>query len=56
MKNKYRVSVEKPEGKKLFKNTGIHGRIILRWILRRYGYMIWWRVMWHNAETDNSLF
>jgi len=31
----YRVLVGKPEGKRQLGRTGIHGRILLRWILRK---------------------
>jgi hypothetical protein len=32
----YRVLVGNPEGKKLVKNPGIKGRIILKWIFRNW--------------------
>jgi hypothetical protein len=32
----YRVLVGKPEGKNHLEDTGIDGRIILRWIFRRW--------------------
>jgi hypothetical protein len=33
----YRVLVEKPEGKNHLGDKGIDGRIILRWIFRKWG-------------------
>ena len=38
----YRVLVRKPEGKKPFEDSGVDGRIILRWIFRKWvGGMEW---------------
>jgi hypothetical protein len=31
----YRILVRKPEGKRLLKNSGVYGRIILKWILEK---------------------
>jgi hypothetical protein len=50
----YRVLVGKPEGKNHWGDPGIDGRIILEWILRKWGYGLdwlaqdrdrWWRVV-----------
>jgi hypothetical protein len=36
--NAYRVSVATPEGKRHLENVGIHDRIILKWILKKYNW------------------
>jgi len=37
----YRVLVAKPEGKKHLGEPGIDGRIILSWIFRKWGVVVW---------------
>jgi len=37
----YRVLVGKPEGKDHFEDTGVYGRIILRWMFRRWDVGAW---------------
>jgi hypothetical protein len=36
----YRILVGKPGGKRHFGETGVDGRIILRWIFRKWGVRI----------------
>ena len=38
----YRVSVEEPEGKIHLEDPGVDGRIILRWIFRKWEVCIEW--------------
>jgi hypothetical protein len=35
VRNVYKISVGKPEGKRPIEDTGIDGRIILEWILQK---------------------
>jgi hypothetical protein len=42
----YRVSVDKPEG-----NPGVGGRIILRWIFRKWDVGVWTGSMWLRIGT-----
>ena len=37
----YRVLVETPEGKYHLENTGVGGKIILRWIFRKWDVRAW---------------
>jgi len=37
----HRVSVGKPEGKKPLGNSGVRGRIILKWIFRKWNVGAW---------------
>jgi hypothetical protein len=40
MRNGYKISVGKPERKYHLKDLSINGRIILEWILGKYGGMV----------------
>jgi hypothetical protein len=42
----HRVLVGKPEGKDHLGNPGVEGRIILRWIFRKWGLGVWTGVSW----------
>jgi hypothetical protein len=42
----YRGFVEKHEGKRRLGRSGIDGRIILRWILRKWGVGVWTGLIW----------
>jgi hypothetical protein len=37
----YRILVVKPEGKKHLEDQGVFGRIILRWIFRKWDVDVW---------------
>jgi hypothetical protein len=37
----YRVLVEKPEGKRPLRRPGVDGKIILRWIFRKWHVGAW---------------
>jgi hypothetical protein len=38
----YKILVRKPEGKRLLGRLDVHGRIILKWVLWRYGGRMYW--------------
>ena len=42
----FRVSVGKPEGKRPFGRLDVDGRIILRWISRKWEGVLWTRWSW----------
>jgi hypothetical protein len=42
----YRVLMGKPEGKNPLGRTGLDGRIILRWILRKWDVGLWNGSLW----------
>ena len=42
----YRVLVGKPEGKNHLVDPGVDGRIILRWIFRKWDVRIWTGLIW----------
>jgi hypothetical protein len=41
MKNEYKMLVRKPEGKRPLKDLGVYGKIILEWILVKWGGNLW---------------
>jgi len=50
----YRVLVGKPEGKRPFGRPGVHGRIILRWIFRKWDVGVWTRSIWLRIGTGGG--
>jgi hypothetical protein len=38
--------LKKPKGKDHIENPDVEGRIILKWILKKYGGMIWTVFIW----------
>jgi hypothetical protein len=47
--------VEKREGKKPRGDPGVDGRIILRWILRKWDVGVWTGLSWLRIETGVGL-
>jgi hypothetical protein len=47
----YRVLVGKPEGMRLLGRPGVDGRIILRWIFRKWDVGVWTGLGWLRIET-----
>ena len=50
----YRVLVGKPEGKNHLGDPGIDGKIILRWILRKYDVVVWTGSIWLRIGTGGG--
>jgi len=48
----YRVLVGKPEGN--FGDPGVDGRIILRWILRKWDVGVWTGLSWLRIGTGGG--
>jgi hypothetical protein len=49
----YRVLAGKPEGKNHFEDLGVDGRIILRWILRKFEGA-WTGLIWLRIGTGGG--
>ena len=47
----YRVLVGKSEGKNHWEDPGLDGRIILRWIFRKWDVGVWTESSWHRIGT-----
>jgi hypothetical protein len=47
----YRVLVGKPEGKNHLEDPGVDGRVILRWIFRRWNVGAWTGLKWLRIGT-----
>jgi hypothetical protein len=50
----YMVLVWKPEGKNHWGDPGIDGRIILRWIFRKWDVGVWTRLGWLRIQTGGG--
>jgi hypothetical protein len=50
-KRVYRVLVGKPEGKSPFGRSDVDGRIILRWIFRKWNVEVWTESSWLRIRT-----
>jgi len=47
--------VGKPEGKNHLENPGVDGRIILRWIFRKWDVGVWTGSSWLRLGTGGGL-
>jgi hypothetical protein len=50
----YRVLVGKLEGKRPIGDPGVDGRIILRWIFRKWDVGVWTGLSWLRTETGGG--
>jgi hypothetical protein len=50
----YRVLVGKAEGNRPLENPGIDGRIILRWISRKWDVGVWTGLSWLRIGTGSG--
>jgi hypothetical protein len=50
----YTVVVGKPEGKNHLNDPGVDGRIILRWIFRKWDVVAWTRSSWIRLGTGGG--
>jgi hypothetical protein len=50
----YRVLVGKPEGKDHLEHPGVDGRVILRWIFRKWDGWIRTGLIWLRIETGGG--
>jgi hypothetical protein len=51
----YRALVGKPEGRNHWKDPGVDGRIILKWIFERLGVGAQTGLIWLRTGTDGGL-
>ena len=54
MRGVYRVLVGKPEGRNHLRDPGIDGRIILRWICRKWDVGLWTEWTWRRIGTGSG--
>ena len=50
----YRVSMGEFEGKNHLENPGVDGRVILRWIFRKWDVGVWTGSIWIRIETGGG--
>jgi hypothetical protein len=50
----YRVLVGKPEGKNYWGDPGVDGRVILRWIFKKWDVGVWTGLSWLTIETGGG--
>ena len=50
----YRVFVGKPKGRGHLRDTGIDGRIIIRWIFRKWNVGVWTGSSWLRIGTGGG--
>jgi hypothetical protein len=55
MKNMYTTFVGKPEGRSYSEDKFVDGRIILKWILGKYGWEVWIGFIWLRIGTGGRL-
>ena len=54
-KGAYRVLVGKPEEKAYLEDPGVDGRIILRWIFRKWNAGAWTELIWLRIRSGGGL-
>jgi hypothetical protein len=54
-RNSYKMLVEKPEGKRQLGKNRHRGEVLLKWILRKYGVMLWTGLNWLTIGTSGGL-
>jgi len=47
----YRILVGRPEGKNHFEDLGVDGRIILKWISKKWDGEAWTGLIWFRIRT-----
>jgi len=55
MRNAYSNLVRKPEWNRSLGGLGVDGKIILEWILGKYGGKAWSGFIWLRIETSGGL-
>jgi hypothetical protein len=50
----YKVSVGKPEGKRQLEDSGLDGRIMLRWVFRMRDMGVWTGLTWLRIGTGGG--
>jgi len=50
----YRILVGKPEGRYRLEDPGINGRIVLRWIFRKWDVGVWTGSNWFRIGTGGG--
>jgi hypothetical protein len=53
--NEYKILVGKPEGRDQSELLGVDGRIILIYILGKYGWRVWIGFIWLSLKTCGGI-
>jgi hypothetical protein len=51
VRNAYKILVGRPEGKSSLEDIGIDGRIILKWITKKYNTRVWTELIWYRVGS-----
>jgi hypothetical protein len=54
-KNAYRIFIGNLKGREFSEDLGVDGRVILEWMLGKYGGKMWTGCMWLRAGTSGGL-